>query len=38
MKEKLEQTIRSFPETKKTSKSVRLDVYPETKEIRHRVA
>jgi putative zinc finger/helix-turn-helix YgiT family protein len=38
MKEKLEQTIRSFPEIRKTNKPVRLDVYPETKEIRYRVA
>ena len=38
MKEKLEQTIRSFPEIKKISKAVRLDVNPETKEIRYRVA
>jgi len=33
-----EQTIRGFPEIKKTSKAVRLDVNPETKEIRYRVA
>jgi hypothetical protein len=38
MKEKLEQTIRNFAEIKKTSKHVRLDLYPETKEIRYRVA